>query len=554
MDVGGKRFVRVKDRGKVVQYPLTKDGAKYLRPAKVWYFEYKNQLGIVKRVKGFTDLKATEQLAADAERKVARMKAGLIDPAEEHALRPLSEHLEDYSAALQAKGNTPEHNAKTIRQVERFLRGCGFVYLADTDAGKASAWLNAIRANQRSRALPVGVEQFPVQDVVSLLEISREAIAKAIAVHQLEVLGNGKSREYPRATVQALADRAARGNAPQTINHYVRAIRGFFRWLVKLRRIGANPLESLTLLNPSTDIRRARRALTREELRLLLTGTRESRKSFRNLSGEDRFTLYLVGVGTGFRSNALANLTPADFDLTADTPTVTLPARFAKNRKTQVQPLPADVAETMRVYLAGKPTALPVWGGTWASGCQGAGMLRRDLEAVGIPYAVEGPDGPEYADFHSLRHTYLTMLGRNGVDLRTIQELAGHSTPTLTARYMHVNLHDAAGAVDRLPHLMEPANSEPRDFPLRLTGTDGAYIPRAGAVPGAVKGAGTGGATLHRSAQMCSSGDENDTREVFTEVLQNKPSSTILQRSAPFDTTGASGIRTRNQGIMSPLL
>ena len=40
---------------------------------------------------------------------------------------------------------------------------------------------------------------------------------------------------------------------------------------------------------------------------------------------------------------------------------------------------------------------------------------------------MEGPDGPEHADFHSLRHSYLTALGRSGVDLRVQQELAGHS-------------------------------------------------------------------------------------------------------------------------------
>ena len=76
-------------------------------------------------------------------------------------------------------------------------------------------------------------------------------------------------------------------------------------------------------------------------------------------------------------------------------------------------------------------------------------MLHIDLEAVGVAYAVEGPDGPEYADFHSLRHTYLTMLGRHGVDLRTAQELAGHSTPLLTARYSHRRLHDLAEAATR---------------------------------------------------------------------------------------------------------
>jgi hypothetical protein len=46
-------------------------------------------------------------------------------------------------------------------------------------------------------------------------------------------------------------------------------------------------------------------------------------------------------------------------------------------------------------------------------------MPRIDLEAAGIPYAIDRPDGPLFADFHSLRHTYITSLGRAGVELRT---------------------------------------------------------------------------------------------------------------------------------------
>src|SRR5262249_57020338 len=92
-------------------------------------------------------------------------------------------------------------------------------------------------------------------------------------------------------------------------------------------------------------------------------------------------------------------------------------------------------------------------GGTWSRDRRGAEMMRGDLETVGIPYAVDGPDGPGYADFHALRHTFLTMLGRYGVDLRTAQELAGHSKPELTARYSHRRLYDLAGAVEKLPAL-----------------------------------------------------------------------------------------------------
>jgi hypothetical protein len=101
------------------------------------------------------------------------------------------------------------------------------------------------------------------------------------------------------------------------------------------------------------------RTLDADELRLLFTVARGSKRTFRGLTGTDRFTFYLIVAGTGFR----ANLTPADFDL--------------------------DEA------------------------------------------------GPEYADFHALRHSYLTLCGRSGIDLRTLQELFGHSTLVLTAHYSH---------------------------------------------------------------------------------------------------------------------
>jgi hypothetical protein len=132
------------------------------------------------------------------------------------------------------------------------------------------------------------------------------------------------------------------------------------------------------------------------------------------------------------------------------------------------------VAELLRGYLHGKPDGQPVWGGTWASDNKGAEMLRIDLAAAGIPYAVQGPDGPEYADFHALRHTYLTLGGRAGIDLRTLQELAGHSSPTLTARYSHRRLYDLSSAVDRLPNFLPAGDDSTRAAqPLRATGTDG---------------------------------------------------------------------------------
>jgi len=218
------------------------------------------------------------------------------------------------------------------------------------------------------------------------------------------------------------------------------------------------------------DRRHDRRELEVEELRRVLDAARTSAQVFRGLTGPDRYHLYATACGTGFRASALASLTPESFELDADVPVVTLPARHAKNRRTKVQPLPADLVELLRVYLADKPAGRPIWGGTWARDRKGAEMLRIDLEVAGVPYAVEGPDGPLFADFHSLRHTYLTLGGRAGIDLRTLQELAGHSTPTLTARYSHRRLHDLAGAVEKLPSMLPTG---PTAEAAKATGTDG---------------------------------------------------------------------------------
>ncbi len=282
--------------------------------------------------------------------------------------------------------------------------------------------------------------------------------------------------------------------------------------------------------------------MTTAELHQLFRAAQTSERTYRGLTGPDRFYLYLTAAGTGFRANALANLTPADFDLKPDAPTVTMAARFNKSRKAKIQPLPGNVADALRVYLEGRLAHSPLWGGTWHSGGRMAEMIRLDLEAAGIPYSVEGPDGPEYADFHSLRHSFLTLGGRSGIDLRTLQELAGHSDPILTARYSHRRLYDLAGAVERLPNLV-PNDRE--SMPLRLTGTDNSAV-----VPAVVEGR----ISEHLSASNSTLRIVGSMQSEMIQVQQNEILSTDPHRLAPNEMNGPARIRTENQGIMSPLL
>ena len=547
----GKPHVRLVWKGRSTLFPLTKDGLKYLRPSKCWYFKCRDGNGTIRRVKGFSDLKATEQLAAETERQASRIRSGYTDPAEEHSRRPLTEHLKDYADALESKGGTIDHVRQTAGRISALLTGCGFAFSQDVDTAKASEWLNGRRRNGLPMELPPGDSFTPVA-TAELLGISGVAVRSSVKRLNLDATGNGKARTYPRATVDALVMNRTKGCGPETINHYVRAVRGFFRWLVKAKRIGSNPLEHLPLLNTTTDVRHARRELSAEELRQLFVAARASTRTFRGLSGIDRYYLYLIAAGTGFRASALAGLTPADFDWAEVT--VTLSARLAKNRRTKVQPLPTDVADALRSYFTGKPANDPVWGGTWASDHKAAAMIRIDLEVAGIAYAVEGPDGPEFADFHSLRHSYLTLGGRSGIDLRTLQELAGHSKPELTARYSHRRLHDLTGAVAKMPNLvLSNEVPVPLEIPLRMTGTDGdSGVP--GVPKGVPPGVPTGDIRPLRNAPMCTLGIfEGSTGEV-KEPLEMIGAGTIRHRPASTCISEGGGGRTRNLRSDSPVL
>ncbi len=53
--------------------------------------------------------------------------------------------------------------------------------------------------------------------------------------------------------------------------------------------------------------------------------------------------------------------------------------------------------------------------------------------------------------FHSLRHTFATRLLENGIDIKTISELLGHSSATITLnKYVHTNLENKRYAIDHI--------------------------------------------------------------------------------------------------------
>jgi site-specific recombinase XerC len=248
-------------------------------------------------------------------------------------------------------------------------------------------------------------------------------------------------------------------------------VKNFSRWLWRDGRTREDALAHLQPPeNPETDRRRERRAFTVPELERLI-GAAERGPTRRRLTGPDRAMLYRITAGTGFRSEEMQSLTPESFDLDGNCPTITVEAKDSKRRRRDVQPIQPALASLLAPWLAARPKAQPIFPvDRWAI----LAALQGDLSDAGIPYETE--EG--FADFHALRHTYITTLAMSSAPVKIVQSLARHSTPVLTLGvYTHLGLYDQAPALDALPDLTRSAPvAEPSV--LAATGTDSVTVDR----------------------------------------------------------------------------
>ena len=359
-------------------------------------------------------------------RKAELGKAGLVAPFASQRKRPLAEHVADFRQHLEAKGNSGQHVALTVARCEAVFSACSFKLLGQLDADKASNWLK---------------------------------------------------------------QRRAEGLGIATSNHHLVAVKGFGNWLVKSRRMERNPFAHLSRLNGKVDVRVERRALESEELSRLIEATELSKKTFRGLAGPDRAALYTLATTTGLRANELASLTLSSFDFQADPPTVTVEAKNEKSGRGATLPLHPFAADKVATWLKSrpptsatlsiKPQSEPLWPGTWFNSA--AERFRRDLAEARDAWLKEvPPKSPEHerrdasdfltpentngetADFHALRHTFISMLASSGVHPKVAQQLARHSTITLTRdRSSHARLVDLNTAVENLLSLALPKHLMP---------------------------------------------------------------------------------------------
>jgi site-specific recombinase XerD len=411
------KTIYVTPEGKTV--PKGTAGAvKTTTKAKRWYGRYTDERGKVRNVALSTDRRAAFQMLSEIEKKVEKRKSGLQSAVDDESLRPIADLVEEFFAHLKAKGNVEDHNARMKTRLDNIVKGCKLDVLADLDAAKFVGWLETFAAT--------------------------ESLSQS------------------------------------TKNAYRVVAKSFVRWAIRSGKLAKDPLATVQANQKVTVKSIIRRALDDAEMAALLKTTLESKTSFRGLNGVQRHGLYVVALATGFRVKVLKWLRPGDFDLDSPEPNVSMATQLDKSKRGKVQPLPSEVVPLLQEFFRGKDPNERVWQGLdWKK--YAAEMLRRDAEAAGIAVEVETIEGVSRLDFHTLRHSYITSLGRKGVELRTAQLLAGHSSPTITAKYSHRNLSDLSSAVNKL-NIATPASDQgEKDVPQDVLSSDNSTL--SGATP-----------------------------------------------------------------------
>jgi integrase len=398
-----------------------------------WYGQYRDLSGHVHRVPLATDKVAAQQMLADLVKKAERRQAGVTDPFEQHVWRPLGEHVDDYESSIVANERTERYAGEVAQKLRAMVEGCEFQFISDINPDKLSRWL----AEQRETRPRFGIG---------------------------------------------------------TTNHYITAMAAFCAWLSdpkKGRRCAINPFGKALTLNQETDVRRPRRILSDDEIAWLLDST-ESGPVVGEMSGPDRAMLYGVGLMTGLRASELKSLSPESFDLAGDPATVTVEAAYSKHRRKDVLPLHPDLVARLRVWLAKRAVAqadapaILSLKGTPASSVERLWMcaavkqhrtadtLRRDLKAARERWIEAAADESErktregsdflkyrtregYADFHALRHSFITRVMDSGALIHHAQGLARHASIKQTEEYTHTRRSQLAQAMQQVPSL--PAQS-----------------------------------------------------------------------------------------------
>ncbi len=238
--------------------------------------------------------------------------------------------------------------------------------------------------------------------------------------------------------VRAYLASLSKHNRKSSIGRKLAALKGFFRYLLREKKIQSDPLAWISTPKQEKPLPAF---LSVDDVFLLLGGIQGDGL----LAIRDRAILETL-YSTGVRVSELVGLDWHDVDFQLGIIRV-----VGKGLKERIVPIGEMALKTLRNYgdeqaikwrRAAKgetPVFLNHRGGRITTRSIGR-VVEKYLKAAGIAVRM----GP-----HGLRHTFATHLLNGGADLRVIQELLGHASLSTTQRYTHLNLDQLTAVYDK---------------------------------------------------------------------------------------------------------
>jgi len=229
-----------------------------------------------------------------------------------------------------------------------------------------------------------------------------------------------------------------RGLARRTIARKASALRRYFAWATRSGLIPADPSAGLSAPGSTG---RLPRVLRDDELVQVLDdppGTCATDPPA--IRSRDDAVLELL-YGSGLRVSEVCGLRPRDIDVDRRRVTV-----WGKGSKQRVVPLSAPAVDALGQWMGHGRRVLAT-----AESPADAVFLNRKGNRLGprdvrrlLDRRAPSPTHP-----HALRHTFATHLLDGGADLRSVQELLGHSDLSTTQHYTHVSKERLRAVVER---------------------------------------------------------------------------------------------------------
>ncbi|WP_077326804.1 site-specific tyrosine recombinase XerD [Virgibacillus siamensis] len=227
--------------------------------------------------------------------------------------------------------------------------------------------------------------------------------------------------------VRFLYDLKDHGKSSATIARIISSIRSFHQFLMREQMVNQDP--SIHIETPKRE-RKLPDILSAQDVETLLTLQADSPLRIRNKA------MLEVMYATGLRVSELISLKVSDLHLTMG-----FVRCYGKGSKERIVPLGDVAKEAVEKYLQdarGQLTRRKQDRNALFVNQHGRPLSRQGFWKILKAAARESGIKKEITP-HTLRHSFATHLLENGADLRSVQEMLGHSDISTTQIYTHVN-------------------------------------------------------------------------------------------------------------------